>query len=969
MSGASDPYKKRQRHILIALSLALIILGCGLALLPLGIDYGLREWIRQHGGEQVSIANVDFNPFTATLRLDDLRITRQGKNTLALPRLGLQLAWRPLWNRQLVVTGLELSGLQLTLTRQHQDGPLQIGGLELPASASENETSTPWAIRLDRIALRDSTLHYQTPELSTRLQLERAILSGIATNRRTNPATLSLKGRIDQAPITLDGEITPFATQPGFSGDANLQGLALAPYAVLAKPNLQQLQGTLSLNGKLSLQTGTPGSPHLRHDGNFSLTDYQIRYQDQQLGGATLAWRGALDSTTGNHHLKGRLEASNTRFNPGTDGDEYRHGDLEWQGELTVETNRIVTSGRLHISDLAATLDEQSTTADQVELILEESRINLPGEELSARLPGQLQLTGIRLASPQQSLSSDTVSWQGIIELSRREQLTLTRIEGTFGQESSTWGLRDRQAAVSFGRLGWQGSLALTQQAQATRISPSGDLSLNGLTVIDEASGLQLLSLDTLNFEQLDGDSQSGMAAERFTARTLSVGSTPADNAREASPAQLTLDRLLFEQPGFSPADGLRVARIEANGLQQQLVRRTDESLNLKPLVDAIGRITGERDPQAPPLPLHIDQITLTGENRIAFEDRTREPVYRLRLQPQQASLNNVTNTPANQASPLQLKGILDDSSAVTLDGEVALFARDPTFKLQGRIEGLQLPPLSSYSIPLLGYRLQSGKANSDIQLTANAGLIDGGSDLILNQLEVQPLDSEKMQALQQQLSIPLETALGMLKDKHNRIKLNLPISGSVDNIQVDPSDAINQAIGRAMKKGAKTYLATALFPFGTLLTLVELAGDAAARIQLDPITFAPGSSLLNPDQHAYLGKVAQLLEDRPEVHIRLCGVATPDDIAALQQIERERRAKEATKEDKSPESEKSDAPEEPAAIEIEEHQLTRLAAARVVNVERYLTETHRTKSDRLISCQARIEKQPKSKPRIDLLI
>jgi hypothetical protein len=229
------------------------------------------------------------------------------------------------------------------------------------------------------------------------------------------------------------------------------------------------------------------------------------------------------------------------------------------------------------------------------------------------------------------------------------------------------------------------------------------------------------------------------------------------------------------------------------------------------------------------------------------------------------------------------------------------------------------------------------------------------------------------MAALQTQLSIPLETALGMLKDKNNQIKLNLPISGDMNNINVDPSDAINQAIGRAMKKGAKTYLATALFPFGTLLTLVELAGDAAAKVQLDPIQFEPGSDQLKSDQYAYLEKIAQLLNDRSEIHIRLCGVSVESDRQTLLEkaVQKQKEMALAKKKEETEEEKNTTVQEQPPiTISIGDDVLNKLASARATAIERHLSERHDIKGDRLITCAPKLESdKQKGTPRADLLI
>ncbi|WP_428635241.1 DUF748 domain-containing protein, partial [Sedimenticola sp.] len=794
----------------------------------------------------------------------------------------------------------------------------------------------------------------------------------IASDKKSHISALDLQAHIDQTPVKLHGEVMPFADTPSFDGDIQIDDLALDRYAKLAEPTLKQLQGKLSMSGKLSLTLLPPGPPRISHRGTLNLTDYRIAYQEQTVAGNKLSWKGTASSDKSKHAVKGELVTTAFQFDHADAESRYRHDGLTWQGDLklqsTKEADGLTSSGKLEILGLDMQAAENHFVAERVGLDVENGTASLNRERQTAQLPVKLKLVGSQLSTAQQALTSNMSNWEGSIQLDKQTDSLGFSAEGDLAQGAATLQLLNKDATIRIDNLTWQGALALTQTAGSSRFQPTGNLDISGFSAIDNGAGLTLLSLDSLSTRDVSGDSESSLTATQIDARLLRAGQTPANPTQEKQ-AMLTLADLKISQPQYSETRGLDIDRIEASGWQQRLIRNPDKSLNLGQLITAIRRLTTDDQATATPdkpLPIQIGRIMLSGDSQIQFEDQTTEPVYHLRLKPKQASLANITNTPKNRAGPFQLNGIVDESSVLDLKGKVALFAVEPTFELTGRIEGLELPPLSAYTLPLMGYRLQSGKANSDLHFSAKSGQIEGSSDLTLNQLEVAPVDQKKMEAMQKQLSIPLETALGMLKDKNSQIKLNLPISGAIDNIQVDPSDAINQAIGRAMKKGAKTYLATALFPFGTLLTLVELAGDAAAKIQLDPIPFAPGSSNLTANQHEYLGKIAKLLTDRPEVHIRLCGVAVASDIPVLQEAERQRLEAAAKKQEKAAKSEKTPAPD------ISDQQLAQLASERTKSIERYLSSQHQIKADRLITCEPRLEKTVKKDqpaPRVDLLI
>jgi hypothetical protein len=280
---------------------------------------------------------------------------------------------------------------------------------------------------------------------------------------------------------------------------------------------------------------------------------------------------------------------------------------------------------------------------------------------------------------------------------------------------------------------------------------------------------------------------------------------------------------------------------------------------------------------------------------------------------------------------------------------------------LQGRFEGLDLPPFSPYIIAALGQELHSGALDADSSLRIRSGRMEGDNSLIIRGLEVTPVKGEQLEKMEQQLSVPLDTALDMLRDDDNTIRLELPIKGDLDNPDFDISDAINQAVARATKEAAKSFLIFALQPYGTLITVAELAGDAASRVRLDPVAFEPASGVLGEDRFDYLDKVAAIMKDRPNINIKLCGHAVEADRTALLE------AAAAASETAGKGGKKSEAvPESPM---IDDEQLLELAQQRRIAVKDYLVDKHSISASRLVGCKSGIDGDSAANPRVDLLI
>ena len=74
-----------------------------LVLIPYAMGWLASDWLRKHGADTVELQDVDFNPFTGVLAIEQLRVVKQDSETLAIPRLILDLDWEPLLSRKVYV--------------------------------------------------------------------------------------------------------------------------------------------------------------------------------------------------------------------------------------------------------------------------------------------------------------------------------------------------------------------------------------------------------------------------------------------------------------------------------------------------------------------------------------------------------------------------------------------------------------------------------------------------------------------------------------------------------------------------------------------------------------------------------------------------------------------------------------------------------------------------------------------------
>jgi hypothetical protein len=281
-------------------------------------------------------------------------------------------------------------------------------------------------------------------------------------------------------------------------------------------------------------------------------------------------------------------------------------------------------------------------------------------------------------------------------------------------------------------------------------------------------------------------------------------------------------------------------------------------------------------------LTFDIGEITIDGNNTIDIQDEVVTPVFKSKLAVDMLRVARIDSRRPEQASELQVAGKIDEYADFSIAGDIQLFARQLNLDMQGNINSLDMPPISPYTQYYLGYIINSGHMDADLQAQVTNDDIDAKYLLKAGNPQVTIVDQTKSQPLAKALNMPLESALNLLRDKNKDIELEISMTGNIHDPDLDYSDAINQAIGKAVRTAALGYLKFTLGPFGALITLGQIAGEAASHISLEPIKFAAGQVVFDAIDLDYLERLAGLLDKRPELRIRICGTAVASDLAAL---------------------------------------------------------------------------------------
>jgi outer membrane protein OmpA-like peptidoglycan-associated protein len=497
------------------------------------------------------------------------------------------------------------------------------------------------------------------------------------------------------------------------------------------------------------------------------------------------------------------------------------------------------------------------------------------------------------------------------------------------------------------GALSTRMQIELQQHAtQPFSLSQQGEVSLAGLQL---QSGNHLLSQERLHW---NGTLKLADITDSETVRlngALKLAGISVKEEGESSPA-VSLHGFSLTGLQLTGIKQLTLEEVAIDTLVAAMVRRSSGiALVGMPAVTTTAEESGGDQAasavvESEPFKLRIDRVRLSGDSRFTFDDKTVKPPFHHAITITEGELQHIDTSQTEQLTTVMLRGRDDYYTKFSVDGNTRPFAPQLAIDLKAKLNDFDMPPTSPYLAQLLGYRITTGQVDSDVTMQVENNLMKSDIDLRMNQLKLEPEDPARIEDFQQKTTLPLNTALSLLRDSDDNIKLKLSINGKLDDPQFNLNDIINTALGKSLKMASVSYLKLLLQPYGSLITVIQMAGKAAGRIQLDPVTFAAGSAELSAEATPYLTQVSKLLEKK-SIHMQLCGFATMEDLTALSK----------GKENVIP-------PAGHPALEA-------LAKQRAESIKSELVNNHGVLSKQLFVCHPELDRTAQASPRAELSI
>ncbi|MFL0801979.1 MAG: DUF748 domain-containing protein [Agarilytica sp.] len=356
---------------------------------------------------------------------------------------------------------------------------------------------------------------------------------------------------------------------------------------------------------------------------------------------------------------------------------------------------------------------------------------------------------------------------------------------------------------------------------------------------------------------------------------------------------------------------------------------------------DPAAEVDSEEPPSPPVFKMALGKLHLDGENHIIFKDESVTPHYNRDLKIDTLEISKV-DSESNELSPFRFKGRSNDYAKIDLSGGVTPFSDKLNLKLKGDINEISLPAVSSYIRDSLGFELKSGQLDTALDVDIKNSDLGGSVKLNLRGVDMSAAD-DAMASMKDQGAIPLNVALGMLKDKRGNIKLSVPMSGSVNDPSFGVSSFLLLVTKKAVMSQAKSYLMNTFVPYASVVSVAISAGEFALKLRFEDLIYSAGHTELDEVQVTYAKQFIQLMKDKEKTQIKICGIATPEELGL------------------------------PKGEEIKDEkirtQLKALAKQRGENFKRYVVKEGEIESSRMLLCNPEIDASKKAQPRITLSI
>jgi uncharacterized protein involved in outer membrane biogenesis len=899
---------RRRRRTLIAAFVVGLYGLVGFVVIPAVLRAKVPALLAEMLGRPVTIDKIRLNPFALTLGVNGFRIDdTDGQPFVTLGALYVNLQSSSLFRRAVTLEEIRLTAPQIRLRRLADGKPAFADILERLAAESEEEAEEPAGEPF--------------PLILRHARIERGRITFRDESRRT-----PFEEEISPIDIALDD----FTTR-------SVEGAADSPYsfsATTANGATLTWEGTLSVlpvrsRGEVRLVNFRSRTPwrYLRDDLRFEITS----------GWADVSAKYDFDASTAEPALRVSDAAlalhGITLFEEGAASPlitlpslTVTGGSLDLQ-KRAVEITSVTSNGarvrslreadgRLHMQKVFARLESEDAAASKASVDAPAaSSAGATTQNTADPSPWNVTIASIDISDYGVAFEDRTTTVPAKLSFAP----IALRVTGL-----ATAGAEPAAVDLSIG-LEREGRLAVVGKVSPRDVSADLAVKLERFALplvqpyLDTTSGTTLrqgdLSVDLAVRHRGSGDAATTSCEGRVDLAGLDVGTRSGADV-------LRLDTLALEglSANLAPLD-VKIAKIDVRRPSLRFDRRKDGATNFAEAATRPGTVAAPAadpaanaaSPEIAPVEsaasarpsVVIDRVEI-ADGAMTVVDAGAEPAFTLNVTDLAATVAGVTLDPSARVT-VDVKAKIERTSTLAVNAIASPMAETIDGKVKIALAGLDTAVFSPYSGRYIGQNIARGKLDLDLDYAVTRSELTADNKVRLDGFalgsRVESPDA---------VDLPVGLAIALLKDTRGRIKLDVPVSGQLD----DPGFKLSGVILDTLKN---LILKAATAPFALIGGLVG-GGD-----ELGYVAFAPGSVELADSERAKLAQLARGLAERPALRVEVPGAASPAlDGPALRELALESLLKSLRFEEIRG---KSSAPADASGVELDDGLRERLIA------------------------------------------
>ncbi len=254
---------------------------------------------------------------------------------------------------------------------------------------------------------------------------------------------------------------------------------------------------------------------------------------------------------------------------------------------------------------------------------------------------------------------------------------------------------------------------------------------------------------------------------------------------------------------------------------------------------------------------VQVGTVTLQG-GTVNFTDHHIEPNYTANLVEIGGRVTGLTSE-ENKFADVDLKGRLDNYAPLEITGKINPLRDDLYVDLRADFKDMDLSPVTPYSGRYVGYTIQKGNLTLQLQYLIVKNKLDAQNMVFLDQLTL----GEKVES-PEATKLPVKLAIALLKNRKGEIKLDIPVSGYIN----DPKFSIGRIIIKIL---VNLLVKAATSPFA-LLGAIFGGGEELSYVEFDY-----GLAAIKDTEAKKLETLLKALADRPALKLEIEGHADPE--------------------------------------------------------------------------------------------